>query len=136
MLMKTVSFALLLLASSFTWSQDQPTPSQSSPPFLERCTASNPPPCADKAPYPFYAPDPEYSKEAWKAKIDGIVVLTVVVGTDGRAHDISVVKPLGYGLDEEAVKAVKKWRFRPGKSSGKLVPVQIHVEEEFRYPGR
>jgi len=101
---------------------------------LKRCTASNPPPCADKAPYLTYLPDPEYPKQAKKAKITGTVVLTAVVGLDGLAHDISVVRPLGYGLDEEAVKAVKKWRFRPGKSSGKPVPVQINIEAEFRYP--
>jgi hypothetical protein len=44
------------------------------------------------------------------------------------AHDISVVTPVGYGLDEEAVKAVKKWRFKPGKGSGKPARVQIRIE--------
>jgi TonB family protein len=53
-----------------------------------------------------------------EATINGTVVLAVVVGADGLLHDISVVAPVGYGLDEEAVKAVKKWRFKPGKSSG------------------
>ena len=71
-----------------------------------------------------------------KAKIDGTVVLTVVVGTDGLAHDISVVRSVGYGLDEEAVNALKKWRFKPGRGSGKPAPVQIRVEMEFRYPRR
>ena len=61
-------------------------------------------------------------------------MLTVVVGTDGLAHDISVVKPLGYGLAEEAVKALRKWRFKPGEGAGKPAPVQIRIEMEFRHP--
>jgi protein TonB len=70
---------------------------------LKQCTDKNPPPCADRPPTPTSAPDPECSKEARKAKINGTVVLAVVVGADGLLHDISVVAPVGYGLDEEAV---------------------------------
>jgi TonB family protein len=79
-----------------------------------------------------YAPDPKYSKEAKRAKVQGTVVLAVVVGTDGIAHDISVVRSLGYGLDEEAIRALKTWRFKPAKSLGKPTPVLIHVEVAFR----
>jgi protein TonB len=57
-----------------------------------------------------------------------------VVGTDGLAHDISVVRSVGYGLDEEAIKALKKWKFKPGRGSGKPAPVQISVEVNFRCP--
>lgn len=59
-------------------------------------------------------------------------MLKVVVGTDGLPHDISVLNPLGHGLDEEAVKAVKQWRFKPGASSGKPATVQIAVIVQFR----
>jgi TonB family protein len=45
--------------------------------------------------------------------IHGVVVLHATIGTDGLAHDIQVVRPLGYGLDELAVEAVKKWTFEP-----------------------
>jgi TonB family protein len=41
---------------------------------------------------------------------------------------------VGYGLDEEAIKALKKWKFKPGKGSGKPAPVQISVEVNFRCP--
>lgn len=78
------------------------------------------------------APDPQYSKEARRAHVQGVVVLWMVVGVDGRAHDVKVARPLGYGLDEEAVKAVQKWRFEPAKRKGKPVPVQINVEVNFR----
>jgi TonB family protein len=43
------------------------------------------------------------------------------------------MRPLGYGLDELAVEAVKKWTFKPGKSSGKPVPAKITIEVPFRY---
>ena len=78
------------------------------------------------------APDPQYSKEARRAKVQGVVVLWMIVGVDGRAHDVKVSRSLGYGLDEEAVKAVQKWRFEPAKRKGKPVPVQINVEVNFR----
>jgi TonB family protein len=129
------SIAILLCAGGFARGQEKPNPSQDSQPFLKKCSDKNPPPCADKPPSVTYSPDPECSKEAEKAKIEGVVVLTVVVGTDGLAHDISVVRTVGYGLDEEAIKAVKKWRFKSGKGSGKPAPVQIMVEAKFRCPG-
>lgn len=53
-----------------------------------------------KAPRAINTPDPIYTKEARKAKVQGVVVLWVVVGSDGLAHDIKVKKSLGYGLDE------------------------------------
>jgi TonB family protein len=133
-------FAILFSAVALTYSgvaaraQENATIAKSIEPTLKACTDKNPPPCADRAPKAIHAPDPEYSKQAAKAKINGMVVLAMVVGTDGRAHDISVIKPLGYGLDEEAVKAVKKWRFKPGQSAGKPVAVEIRVEAAFRYP--
>ena len=133
-------FAILFSAVTLTCShaparaQGNATIATNTEPTFKACTDKNPPPCADMAPKAIHAPDPGYSRQATKAKINGVVVLALVVGTDGRAHDISVVKPLGYGLDEEAVKAVKKWKFKPGQSGGKPVAVEIHVEAEFRYP--
>jgi TonB family protein len=121
----------LLFAGGLANGQDKPTTPQDSPPFLKQCSDKNPPPCADKPPTLISAPDPDCSQAARKAKIKGTVALAVVVGTDGVAHDISVVTPVGYGLDEEAVKAVKRWRFNPGKGSGKPAPVQIRIEAAF-----
>jgi len=84
------------------------------------------------APRALFAPDPEYSEEARKAKWQGTVVLWVVVGPDGRAHDIRVQRSLGMGLDEKAVEAVKQWKFDPAKKDGQPVAVQINVEVNFR----
>ena len=76
--------------------------------------------------------EPEFSPEARKAKYQGTVVLSVVVGTDGRAHDIRVARGLGMGLDQQAIDAVQKWRFSPAKSDNHPVPVYATIEVQFR----
>jgi TonB family protein len=76
--------------------------------------------------------EPEYSEEARKAKYSGFVLLSIIVNTDGRAEEIRVVKSLGMGLDEKAIEAVQKWRFKPGRSKGVPVKVRAQVEVNFR----
>ncbi len=77
-------------------------------------------------------PAPEYSDEARKARHQGTVVLSLVVDATGLPQDIKVQRSLGMGLDEEAVKAVKQWRFEPATQNGQPVPVMINVEVNFR----
>src|SRR5579884_234867 len=84
------------------------------------------------APKVVYEPDPEYSEEARKAKYQGTVVLWVVVGPDGKPHEIRVQRALGMGLDEKAIEAVRQWKFDPAKKDGQAVAVQINVEVNFR----
>jgi TonB family protein len=84
------------------------------------------------APVLIYHPEPEYSEEARHAKLEGTVMLSLVVDENGKAQDIRVTKPLGHGLDEKAVEAVKKWRFKPGMKDGKPVPVIASLEANFR----
>ncbi|MGE0406608.1 MAG: energy transducer TonB [Candidatus Korobacteraceae bacterium] len=84
------------------------------------------------APRALFAPDPEYSEEARKAKYQGTVLLWVVVGADGRPQSIRVQRSLGMGLDEKALEAVRQWRFEPARKDGTPVPVQINVEVNFR----
>jgi TonB family protein len=84
------------------------------------------------APRALFAPDPEYSEEARKAKYQGTVLLWVVVGPDGRPQSIRVQRSLGMGLDEKALEAVRQWRFEPAHKDGNAVPVQINVEVNFR----
>ena len=80
-----------------------------------------------------YQPDPEYSDEARKAKFQGQVELLVTIGTDGRVHDVRVSRPLGLGLDEKAVEAVKLWRFEPARTKdGKPVQIAANIEVNFR----
>jgi len=84
------------------------------------------------APRVIYAPDPEFSEEARKAKFQGTVVLLVIVGADGRTHDIHIYRSLGMGLDEKAIEAIREWRFEPGRKNGIAVAVQVNVEVSFR----
>jgi len=83
------------------------------------------------APRAIFAPDPEYSEEARKAKYQGTCVLWMVVGPDGRPRDIRVARTLGLGLDEKAIEAVKQWKFEPAMKDGRPVAVQINVEVTF-----
>ena len=76
--------------------------------------------------------EPEYSDEARRAKLSGSVLLSVVVDENGIPRNIHIVRSLGLGLDEKAVDAVTRWRFRPGLRHGKPVAVQAAVEVIFR----
>src|ERR1051326_1105501 len=84
------------------------------------------------APVPIYKPEPEYSEEARKAKFQGTVVLFIVVDDKGNPRDLKVIRPLGLGLDQKAIEAVQKWKFRPGMKDGHPVPVQATIEVNFR----
>jgi protein TonB len=83
-------------------------------------------------PRPVYDPDPDYSDAARKAKYQGSVLLWLVVGPDGRPHNVRVERSLGMGLDEKALAAVSTWRFQPATLNGKPVAVEINVEVSFR----
>jgi periplasmic protein TonB len=77
---------------------------------------------------------PEYTQEALKAKVEGDVVLTTTIQTDGTPGDIKVTRGLGNGLDEKAIDCLKQWRFSPGSRNGKPVAVKATVEIRFRLP--
>ena len=73
----------------------------------------------------------KFTKAAKAADVDGRVVLSCTVGVDGRVHDIKVVHSLGYGLDESAVRALGKWKFKPARFNGKPIPWDVTIETEF-----
>jgi periplasmic protein TonB len=79
-----------------------------------------------------YCPRASFSDEARKAKYQGTVVLQLVITPDGRGTHIEVVKGVGMGLDEEAVKAAQGWRFNPAKLDGKPVSAIATIEVEFQ----
>ena len=76
---------------------------------------------------------PQYSADAMRAKLQGVAVLTGIVGVDGRLHDIRVARSLDatFGLDQEAIACVRQWRFRPGTRQGKPVAVYVTIEVAF-----
>jgi periplasmic protein TonB len=82
-------------------------------------------------PRQIYAPEPEFSEEARKAKYQGVCTLGLIVGTDGRPSNIRVLASLGMGLDEKAIEAVKNWKFEPAMKDGHPVRVEIAVEVDF-----
>jgi TonB family protein len=84
------------------------------------------------APQVLYKVDPEYSEEARAAKRGGTVTLSITVDPEGRASDIHVVKGLGMGLDEKAIEAVRKWKFKPGMNKGAAVSASVSVDVTFR----
>lgn len=86
------------------------------------------------APVPIHRADPEYTKEARNAKIEGAVLIKCVIDENGIPTDLMVERSLDKGLDEKAIEAVKKWRFQPGLKDGKPVPVSVNIQINFTLP--
>jgi protein TonB len=76
---------------------------------------------------------PDYTPEAKKAGVQGLIEMSVVVKDDGTVGEVTVTKSLDqkYGLDDQAVIAMKKWLFKPGTKDGKPVAVRVNVEMTF-----
>jgi TonB family protein len=128
---------LLLIASEFAITQTQPPDNGSSG---TAPNASAAPATSGgvyrigggvSPPRPIYAPDPDYADEARRERIQGTCFLWLVVSAEGLPRDIRVKQPLGHGLDEKAIEAVKRWRFEPAQKDGKPVAVMINVEVTF-----
>jgi protein TonB len=75
----------------------------------------------------------QYTAEAMRQMIEGDVLLSVVVKADGTVGTVAVKESLDsvYGLDENAVKAMKEWAFKPGTRDGKAVAVRVDVKMKF-----
>ena len=85
-----------------------------------------------KAPKLVYKVEPKYTEKAREAKIEGTVVLSVVVTAQGVADNITVKKSLAPGLDDNAIAAVSNWRFEPATKAGQPVAVQATIEVNFK----
>lgn len=106
-----------------------------------QATAEKPWPPADvlragdgvKAPKVIKDVKPNYTAAAMNAKIAGVVTMEAVVGTDGTVRAVRVTKSLDreFGLDDEAVRTLKLWRFAPGTQDDVPVPVLVVVEMMF-----
>jgi TonB family protein len=84
------------------------------------------------APQLVHSVNPEYSDAARRAKLSGTCLLSFTVDANGMPQDIHVERPLGKGLDEKAVEAVKQYRFRPAMYQGHAVAVQLDIEVSFK----
>jgi TonB family protein len=78
-----------------------------------------------------YAPQPVYSEKARNAHYEGVCTLRLIVEKDGRPSNIRLVKGIGMGLDENAIEAVKSWKFEPAMKDGQPVRVVIAIEVNF-----
>lgn len=77
--------------------------------------------------------DPKYTTEAMRAKVQGVVKLEVLVGADGSVKDVRVLQSLdrATGLDNEAMRTAREWRFRPATYQGQPVPFLVIIEMTF-----
>ena len=88
---------------------------------------------AVSAPVLVHSVDPEFSDEARRAKFQGVCLISIIVDAQGNPMNPRVVRPLGMGLDEKAIAAIKQFRFRPAMKDGRTpVPVALTVEINFR----
>jgi len=83
-------------------------------------------------PVPLVSPEAEFSDEARRAKYQGICAVQIVVDTQGYPRNLRVVRTLGMGLDQKALEAVSKYRFKPALKNGKPVPAIMTIEVNFR----
>jgi len=84
------------------------------------------------APFPIFTPEAQFSDEAKKKGISGVCIVSLYVDAHGMPQNPRVVRPLGYGLDEKALQAIQKYRFRPGLKRDKPVAVMMSIEVNFR----
>jgi protein TonB len=84
-------------------------------------------------PRPLREVKPQYTAEAMRAKIQGEVWLEAVVLPDGTVGRVEILRSLDsvFGLDQEAIKAARQWRFAPGMRMGEAVPVLVTISMTF-----
>ena len=70
------------------------------------------------APVPIFTPEAEFSDEARRAKYQGVCLISLIVDAQGNPQNPRVVRPLGMGLDEKALEAVRKYKFKPAMKDG------------------
>ncbi len=95
---------------------------------------TNPAQCAAAVlPVPLHQERPQYTQAAMAAQIEGTVVLEITVLADGSVGDVKVVRSLDseLGLDQEAVKALKLWTWKPGTRGGQPSSVTVQIEMKF-----
>ena len=85
----------------------------------------------DVKPIALNQPQPRYTEEARKAKIQGTVLARILIGADGLVKKVTIVRGLSYGLDEQAIQAAYQLRFRPAMKSGQPVAFVVPVNIDF-----
>jgi len=82
-----------------------------------------------------YKVEPSYTEDARKARVSGMVLVSLAVDASGKPLNVTLLKGLGHGLDEKAIEAVGQWRYRPGMKDGVAATVGISkAVVNFRLP--
>ncbi len=128
--LRNTSSALILHSDSDANSTDVSDSTIASTPSGEKIyTAGN----GVKPPLALYQPVPPYTKEAKQAGVEGIALFEAVIRKDGSIDSFKVLRGIGYGLDESAIRTIREeWRFRPGTLNGQPVDVKAKIEVSFR----
>jgi protein TonB len=117
--MRSILYVLCLLIAIATGSAQQPKPEEP----IYRIGKET------KAPRPISTPQPDFSANAKRGKLDGVVVVTGYVGTDGNFHDAKILRSIGDSvLDAKVLAAVKKWTFHPCTRDDKPVNCTMNIE--------
>ena len=85
-----------------------------------------------QAPVKLSGEEPDYTDIARKARLQGVVIMQVIIDTEGRVQNTKVLKGLPMGLSEEAVKAVRQWTYQPATKNGQPIRVYYNVTVNFR----
>jgi TonB family protein len=85
----------------------------------------------DPVPKPIYTLDPEFSEQARRKSVEGVVVLKLTVSENEDVTDAVVTQGLGYGLDEKALEAVRRWKFQAPLKDGQAISTTVTVEVDF-----
>ncbi len=83
------------------------------------------------APVVIHKVEPEFTDAARRVKYQGVASVGLIVDAQGNPEDVHVVHPLGMGLDQKAVEAVRQYKFKPAMFKGRAVPVQMVIEVDF-----
>jgi len=137
--LQQIATALWLLTPATLFAQQSiPTPTPQSTAPADRPTQTSPPDeqvfhvGGDvKKPKALQIVDATYSKDGLKNKISGNVEVYIVVDKSGTPTRLRIVHGLGYGLDEEALQAVRQYRFQPATRDGQPVCVELYVDVKF-----
>jgi len=84
------------------------------------------------APVVLFQPEPEFSEEARKAKVQGNVLVYLQVDPQGRPQHVRVLRGIGMGLDQKAIEAVRNYKFKPAMENGHPVTVEMNIEVNFQ----
>ena len=115
----------LLIAASAVWISCDSSPT-------EPCTGPMNVGGNVTRPVKLSAPQPQYTEEARRARVQGVVIVQAIIDCDGFVASTTVLKGLPMGLSEAAVDAIRQWRFQPARQDGRAVMVYYNLTVNFR----